>query len=270
MILSSCATFSQIKPDTLIIETPKKQKIILIAEDVNSFRYLNSDSLINAALRKVRDSLRTPGISAASLRGLSTAEKDAYLKRRNDSLFAVDGLTPKERWQRNSALAHADKSRYSRDLKYEGPIWPKFNIGGGLIRNKFSPVIEGGIIFAPQKQDYFNLGGYPSFTFLELTANRYYTFEQTSVSSYHTFHNTFINASVGNSNNVKLKPNFLVSQFEMGLGYLVEQEGTYFRKNTFKLFGSVVTRSKFIRLSPEIYITDNFKEVFPGFTIKFF
>ena len=33
---------------------------------------------------------------------------------------------------------------------------------------------------------------------------------------------------------------------------------------------TVVSRSKFIRLTPEIYVTDNFREVFPGFSIKFF
>lgn len=33
---------------------------------------------------------------------------------------------------------------------------------------------------------------------------------------------------------------------------------------------TVVSRSKFIRLTPEIYVTDNFREVLPGFSIKFF
>ena len=270
ILFLSCSAFSQTKPDTLIIETPKKQKIILISDDVNNFRNINSDSLINAALRKIRDSLRMPGPSAVDFRAMTKEERAVYIKRRNDSLYAIDGLTPKERYKKSSAIAHADKSRYSRDLKNPSPLGLKFNVGGGLIRNKFSPVFEGGVVLAPQKQDYYFVGGYPSYSFLALTANRYYTFAQTAGSTFKTFNDTFITGSIGNRNNVKLASNFLVSEFEMGLGYLIEREGTYFEKNTFKIFGSVVTRSKFIRLTPEIYLTDNFREVFPGFSIKFF
>jgi hypothetical protein len=148
----------------------------------------------------------------------------------------------------------------------------KFNLGGGLIRSKFSPVFEGGIVFIPQEQDYYSLQWEPVATFIALTANRYYTFEQTITGSTSstTYNNTFLNLSLGNRFNTKLKSNLLLSEFEAGIGYLVEREGEYYGKNTFKLFASVVTKSKFIRLSPEIYITDNFKEVFPGFSIKIF
>lgn len=276
LVILSFSVFSQTKPDTLIIETPKKQRIILIADDINSFRNIKSDSLINLALSKVRDSLRTPGISAKDFRAMSkeekavyTRERAMYIKRRNDSLFLIDGLTPKERFKKNSELSHSDKSKYSRNVKNDIPFSLKFNLGGGLIRSKFSPVFEGGIVFLPQKQDYYSLQWIPAASFISLTANRYYTFEQTIAStSSTTFNNTFLNLSLGNRFNTKLRSNLLLSEYEAGIGYLVEREGSYFGKNTIKLFASVVTKSKFIRLSPEIYITDNFKEVFPGFSIK--
>lgn len=271
IILISCTVFSQTKPDTLIIETPKKQKIILIADDVNSFRNINSDSLINASLRKMRDSLRTARSVSPDIRTMSKDERAAYIERRNDSLFTIDGLTPKQRYKKNSELAHSDKSRYSRNLKSDFPFVMKFDAGGGLIRNKFSPVMEGGVVFIPQRQDYYSFQWIPAAAFISLTANRYYTFEQNpGGTASTTFNNTFLNLSLGNRFNTKLRSNLLFSEYEAGIGYLVEREGSYYGKNTFKLFGSVVTKSKFIRLTPEIYITDNFKEAFPGFSIKFF
>ena len=271
IILFSCNVFSQNKPDTLIIETLKKQKIILIADDINSFRNINSDSLINASLRKMRDSLEIPGSSSPDLKAMSKEERAAYIKQRNDSLYAIDGLSPKERYKKNSELAHSDKSRYSRNLKNDNPFVLKFNAGGGLIRSKFSPVLEGGVFFIPQRQDYYSVQWNPAATFIGLTANRYYTFEQNpNTTTFATFNNTFLNLSLGNRVNTSLRSNLLLSGYEVGIGYLVEREGSYYGKNTFKVFGSVVTRSKFIRLTPEIYITNNFKEAFPGFSIKFF
>ena len=269
MMLFSFSAFSQTKPDTLIIETPKKQKIILIADDLNTFRNTNSDSLINLALRRMRDSLRIPGLSAKDFRAMSKEERAVYIKRRNDSLFLIDGLSPKERFKKKSELAHSDKSKFSKNVKSDIPFSLKFNLGGGLIRNKFSPVFEGGVVFIPQKQDYYSLQSLPAATFMALTANRYYTFEHTITSTNSTtFNNTFVNLSLGNRFNTKLRSNLPLSEYEAGIGYLVEREGNYYGKNTFKLFASVVTKSKFIRLSPEIYVTKNFKEVFPGFSIK--
>ncbi len=269
MMLFSFSAFSQTKPDTLIIETPKKQRIILVADDLNSFKYINSDSLINLALSKVRDSLRISGLSATDFRAMSKEERTVYIKRRNDYLFLIDGLTPKERFKKNSELTHSDKSKFSKNVKSDIPFSLKFNLGGGLIRNKFSPVFEGGIVFIPQKQDYYSLQWLPAAAFISLTANRYYTFEQTIAStSSTTFNNTFLNLSLGNRFNTKLRSNLLLSEYEAGIGYLVERGGSYYGKNTFKLFASIVTKSKFIRLSPEIYVTDNFKEVFPGLSIK--
>lgn len=270
-ILSWLPAFTQTVPDTLIIETPKKQKIILIADDVNSFRNIKSDSLINAALRKVKDSLTALSRPLRpDLRLLTKEQRSAYLKRRDDSLQAIDGLTAKERYKKNREELHSDKSRYLKNIKGNSPFGIKLNTGAGLVRNKISPVFEAGVSFAPQKQDYYSLGPWPSYTFMNITANRYYTFEQNVDASFTTFNNTFINFSIGNRNNTRLKSNFLVSEFEIGAGYQIEREGSYFGKNTFKLFGSIVTRSKFIRLTPELYITDNFKELFPGFTVKFF
>jgi len=134
--------------------------------------------------------------------------------------------------------------------------------GEGLIRSKFSPVLERGVVFIPQRQDYYSVQWNPSATFIGLTANRYCTFEQNpNTTTFATFNNTFLNLSLGNRVNTSLRSNLLLGEYEVGIGYLVEREGSYYGKNTFKVFGSVVTRSKFIRLTPKIYITDNSKRL---------
>jgi hypothetical protein len=55
----------------------------------------------------------------------------------------------------------------------------------------------------------------------------------------------------------------------IGCGYLFGPKGGYFQNTTFKVFTSIEVFQK-VTLSPEVIITNNFKQVFPGFTVKVF
>ncbi len=52
------------------------------------------------------------------------------------------------------------------------------------------------------------------------------------------------------------------------LGYLISKQGDLFGKNTFKL-GVNWSPAKFITVSPQLYITDNFKTAYPALRIGF-
>lgn len=52
------------------------------------------------------------------------------------------------------------------------------------------------------------------------------------------------------------------------LGYLISKQGDLFGKNTFKL-GVNWSPAKFITVSPQLYITDNFKTAYPAIRIGF-
>lgn len=77
--------------------------------------------------------------------------------------------------------------------------------------------------------------------------------------------NTFLN--VGYSWNLDKKtdkPNLLGVE----IGYLIVKQGDIFGENTFK-FGIQWSPAKHIFVTPQLYITDNFKTVFPGIRIGF-
>ncbi len=77
--------------------------------------------------------------------------------------------------------------------------------------------------------------------------------------------NTFLN--IGHSWNIDKKsdkPNMLGVE----LGYLIVRQGDLFGENTFK-FGINWSPAKHIYVTPQLYMTDNFKTVYPGIRIGF-
>ena len=77
--------------------------------------------------------------------------------------------------------------------------------------------------------------------------------------------NTFLN--IGHRWNLDKKsekPNMLGVE----LGYLIVKQGDLFGKNTFKL-GVNWSPAKHISVSPQLYISDNFKTAYPGIRIGF-
>ena len=234
------------QPDTLQLDIKTGEKIILIGKDLNRFRTIKVDSIIKKALFSVKDSITLKNYQQ-SWEGLTKEQR-------------------KEKYRAQREASFADKTKYTKNLKSNGLIRLRGNIGAGMVRSSISPFVEAGITIAPIRQDYYSLK-YAEYTYIALTINRFYTFKDSDV-QLKTINNTFINASIGNKMNTSISKNGLISEFEMGIGYLTEREGNYFGKNTFKLFGSVVSRSKFIRITPELYISD-FRTVFPGFSLKF-
>ena len=77
--------------------------------------------------------------------------------------------------------------------------------------------------------------------------------------------NTFLNVGYRwNINKKSEKP----TNLGVELGYLIVKQGDLFGENTFKL-GVNWSPAKFITVSPQLYISDNFKSAFPGIRIGF-
>ncbi len=77
--------------------------------------------------------------------------------------------------------------------------------------------------------------------------------------------NTFLNLGYQwEMNNKSEKRDFMGVE----LGYLISKQGDLFGENTFKL-GVNWSPAKLINVSPQLYITDNFKTVYPGIRIGF-
>lgn len=77
--------------------------------------------------------------------------------------------------------------------------------------------------------------------------------------------NTFLNLGYKwEMNNKSVKRDFMGIE----LGYLISKQGDLFGENTFK-FGLNWSPAKLINVTPQLYITDNFKTVYPGIRIGF-
>jgi hypothetical protein len=89
----------------------------------------------------------------------------------------------------------------------------------------------------------------------------------------------FINFEIGAENSLNQKP-FYYERAEweqwpvfngntsMGLGYLFAQNGNFYKGTTLKFFTTIKT--KVVSLCPELIITNDFKQLYPGFTVKVF
>ena len=113
------------------------------------------------------------------------------------------------------------------------------NIGAGLVRNTLTPNADLGI-------SYIN----------------YYRRE------YSVSDNWFINIESGSSYDDQML-GVKIRGFSVGAGYLAVEKGNYFKGTTVKVFASVRLMSG-IRICPELIATNNFKQVFPGITVKIF
>lgn len=226
----SISSFAQQKTPDTLIINTKAGKIILVSDSLQKFNSIGTDLLIRKSIYSVHDSL--------------SETKEARAKR----LY---------------------KERFTRIINNKFPLRILPNIGIGTIRDKVSPLLGLSIDFGPQRQDYY-LKNFGHYTFINLAANMSFSYTKDALNKYHTDQNLFIEASMGNRVNNFTNNVGMFSEASFGLGYLAHNEGSYFEGNTFKVFFSVGLYKSFVKIKPELYITNNFSKAFPGITLKFF
>jgi len=139
------------------------------------------------------------------------------------------------------------------------------NMGVGLIRNTFAPMADMGIEFRKYHRMYskdksYTLGG--------VYASSYFFFDKKADGNYHTYDNWFVNGYIGSA----YKQNIMgvnTKSIAIGAGYLFAQKGGYFKNTTMKIFFDMQLANG-VTISPELIGTDNFKQIFPGLTLKVF
>ena len=131
----------------------------------------------------------------------------------------------------------------------------EFNMGAGagLIKSTWVPDISFGVGIG------FNRKGALRYPYV--SSNMLFDFDTES----NTNINTFLN--VGYGWNTK-KQGKKIDLLAIELGYLISKQGDLFGENTFKL-GVNWSPAKGIFVSPQLYITDNFKTAFPAIRIGF-
>ncbi len=137
------------------------------------------------------------------------------------------------------------------------------NVGAGVVLNTVAPFAEFGASLISQW-----LRGTRTYSFYKMFASSYYFFERDAAGNISVKDNWFINASVG-TNWGKAAPGWVGHNADFGVGYLVSQKGNYFKSTTFKVFTDIRLANG-INLSPEFIFTNNFKQIYPGISLKVF
>lgn len=130
------------------------------------------------------------------------------------------------------------------------------NMGIGLVRNTLTPYAEMGITYMNRqrkldKNDYL---------FGRVSASTYVFFDKNAAGEYLVHDNWFVNAELGEKHDDQTN--------SMGIGYLAFQKGNYFKGTTMKVFLNLNLKKNRFTISPELIITNDFKQIFPGITLK--
>ncbi|KAA5545059.1 hypothetical protein [Adhaeribacter rhizoryzae] len=127
--------------------------------------------------------------------------------------------------------------------------------GAGLIRSQLVPKLSPTLALKRKRMEY------------SVTYDMNYFFERQENRQFKLYMNNFLDFGIG----TKLfnRPENVDVYQKLTIGYLVYSKGDYFGKNTFKLSYSYPITNKAIRLMPELYITNNFKTLFPGISVNF-
>ena len=153
------------------------------------------------------------------------------------------------------------KVKYVLDSEYTwrqrgGTLTINGSAGIGQVRNEIVPTAEIGIgIYGrwkaiPTKQSY-----------LRLSATPYFFFDKDAQGRYIVNDNWFVNLAFGTESKD--------IDYSCGIGYLYAERGGYFQNTTMKAFLNIGL-SKHIAIAPEYIFTNNFKQIFPGITLKVF
>ena len=134
-------------------------------------------------------------------------------------------------------------------------------LGGALTLNSLTPYCEAGLTFTSYKGNV-----YRQTNFFKLYASSYYFFDRDLNNNLLVRDNWFVNASIGSAWE-KSVPGWVGNVADFGVGYLFAQKGGYFKNLTMKAFTDIHI-SHAITISPELMGTNNFRQIFPGITVK--
>lgn len=130
------------------------------------------------------------------------------------------------------------------------------NVGAGVIRNVLAPYGEAGIQFSKIDRRLINFEHQQRYS-LYAFVSCHYIFERGNDSKFYSKDNWFANFAIGEGNGNM-----------MGVGYRFAGKGNYFSGTTMKLFFDYKVTKKGVTISPELFFTNDFKQIFPGLTIK--
>lgn len=138
------------------------------------------------------------------------------------------------------------------------------NVGVGLAMNTLCPTADIRILLA----DRWRKGDRSTYSFGGISFAPYFFFGKDAVGNLQVNDNWFVNAEFG-AHYGKWYTGSKGDIATLGFGYLLKQKGDYFHGPTFKVFTNIKINDR-MTISPELIATNNFKQIFPGLTLKMF
>ena len=196
---------------------------------------------------------------------IDTLEKESQVKgkkkyfRKPLTIIYNPYYSGKGRFVKHNAVMNSEydfKSWYKKDKFSFNP-----QFGAGLVRSTLTPVVD--VAFQYNRYWANNLTERNIF---RISGTGYYFFDKDTKGDFVVNDNWFINAVVGNISESKVY-RWVGYDASFGIGYLVSQKGGYFKNTTMRVFTDIMI-VKGVSLVPEVIATDNFKQFFPGITLK--
>jgi hypothetical protein len=169
-----------------------------------------------------------------------------------------------ERFRRFGGLINSDKDERWRNVTRRNDLLTaNVNFGAGIVRNTLAPIGEFGISYENHRR---RLDA-KNYTVVSLYMSSVFFFDRDPNGGYFVKDNWFLNADIGAPGDGPKAAN--ARMFSIGAGYLVAPKGDYFKGTTMKVFAKIQFQNG-ISVCPELIITNDFKQVFPGLTLKIF
>lgn len=154
-------------------------------------------------------------------------------------------------------LVMSDNARNWDAIRRTDLITMDVNFGMGLVRNYLAPYAEAGFALIRKNRRPYH-GEYYQYKY-GISVSSYFFFEKNASGNFDMHPNNFVNFYMGEG-----------KETSFGAGYLYWSSGNYFTGTTAKIFLNVKMVKKGLTLTPEVIATDNFKQFFPGLTLKVF
>jgi hypothetical protein len=176
-----------------------------------------------------------------------------------------------DRWHfaRHKGIIKSEVKSVPWDVtNYNDKFMIELNMGVGLVRNTLAPMAEMGLSIYSFRRSVNTRDFQESEikTAVSLSITPYFFFDRSEAGEHLVKDNWFINLSMGGATSFNgLKTPLLTG----GIGYLLIPRGDVFTGATFKAFLNLKIKNS-ISICPEIISTNNFKQIFPGITLKIF
>lgn len=231
---------------------------------VNNYTDLAKIAMDKTSLQHAIDTL------AATRKKATQINPDKYPSTTVYNAYAIEGASDNTldnnkygnlRYHQYSGIVKNEKACLWEALHRSDVIQFYGNVGVGLVRNTFAPVGDIGLEFVHSGKRLYD-NKFHTYT-LSLYSSAYFFFQQNAAGDYLAKDNWFVNATFRNDNT-----DYFINSY--GLGYLYARRGDYFKGTTIKAFFNVNLHKHGITLCPELIITNDFKQVIPGITLKVF